>query len=445
MQADFIQITRSAIRRNQSWSLIDGHKDARANATSGEFARHYGSVKISRIAVSFSLVIVSKVIYPTFALAEATAGKPAATTVYYISPHGDDGNPGTMASPWRTIQKAANTVSAGDTAVLLDGVYEEGSVNISRSGSAGAPITFKAQNKWQAVLSSTSGCNPGISIKASYITVKDIRFSVSPNNVQCRAYSSSNVAIRAWNSVDPTPSNPTTGYVGFIADGIKVDAGSQRSEGVKSNQDFTVIENSESGNALELFNNKDSIIRNNVIVGQDPSGTSILAKGGVRNIQIYNNVIHNKARKASAVALGGYSCDACFFDAITKIEAYNSVAYNNVVINESGGNMMGLVLEGAKNSAFFNNVVIGGQLSMAPGGRTAGHQAATENPTFKNNIVICDRNSVALNGSYAGLLTIDSNTFHNCSKVPAQAHPRVGEPLFVNPASVRNHNGQDLR
>jgi len=61
-----------------------------------------------------------------------------------------------------------------------------------------------------------------------------------------------------------------------------------------SNQDFTIIQNSESGNALELFNSKNSIIRNNVVTGQDKFGVSIFAKGGVRSAQIYNNVVYNQ-------------------------------------------------------------------------------------------------------------------------------------------------------
>ncbi|MDB5823503.1 MAG: uncharacterized protein JWR21_2207, partial [Herminiimonas sp.] len=243
---------------------------------------------------------------------------------YYISTSGNDANAGSQSAPWRTIQQAANTLVAGDTAVLLDGTYEEGSVNFTHSGTAAKPITIRAQNKWQAILGSTSGCNPGFSIGASYITVKDIRFSTSARNVQCGIYTSANVAIRAWNSVDATPSNPTTGNVGFVADGIKVDGGPARSEGVKSNQDFTIIQNSEFANSMEIFNSKNSIIRNNVVTGQDGYGVSILAKGGVRSAQIYNNVVHNTFKGGYAIYMVGYSCDTCFYDQSAKIEAYNS-------------------------------------------------------------------------------------------------------------------------
>ena len=360
--------------------------------------------------------------------------------MYYISPTGNDSNAGTSSAPWRTIQKAASTVSAGATVILKDGNYEEPSVSFRRSGTADKPITFKAQNKWKAVLSSTSGCNPGFSIKASYITVKDMRFSVSPKNVACSTFSSANVAIRAWESTPPSPSNPSTGYVGFVADGVYVDAGLGRDVGIKSNQDYSIIQNSEIGNDVNLLNNRDSIIRNNVIFGQNRHGISIVAKGGVRNAQIYGNVIRNKSTKGQAIYLGGYSCDACHFDTKTNIEAYNSVAYNNVIINESGVDMVGLVFQGAHNSAFFNNVVVGGQISMQLGGHNSGPQASVHNPKFVNNIVICTSGDPAQSprgwsGNYTGTLTVDHNNFNNCTGTLAQAHPVTGDPLFVNRTS----------
>lgn len=66
-----------------------------------------------------------------------------ATTIglsYYVSTSGNDTNPGTLGSPWRTIQHAANTVAAGDTVFVRSGVYKE-HVNIPVSGSATAGYT----------------------------------------------------------------------------------------------------------------------------------------------------------------------------------------------------------------------------------------------------------------------------------------------------------------
>jgi parallel beta-helix repeat protein len=70
---------------------------------------------------------------------------------FYVSPSGSDSNPGTLAAPWRTIGKAAATLSAGQTVYLRAGTYAEGmgtscttsynTVSFSNSGTSGAPIT----------------------------------------------------------------------------------------------------------------------------------------------------------------------------------------------------------------------------------------------------------------------------------------------------------------
>jgi len=46
-------------------------------------------------------------------------------TVYYVATTGNDSNPGTRTSPWRTIQKAADTLIAGDTVYIRKGTYKE--------------------------------------------------------------------------------------------------------------------------------------------------------------------------------------------------------------------------------------------------------------------------------------------------------------------------------
>ena len=65
-------------------------------------------------------------------------------TVYYVATNGSDANPGTLAAPWKTIQKAANTLIPGDTAFIRGGVYyERVRVNVSGSNTGGL-ITFTA-------------------------------------------------------------------------------------------------------------------------------------------------------------------------------------------------------------------------------------------------------------------------------------------------------------
>lgn len=44
---------------------------------------------------------------------------------YYVSVSGHDANPGTAEDPWRTMQKAVNTMAPGDTTFVREGVYDE--------------------------------------------------------------------------------------------------------------------------------------------------------------------------------------------------------------------------------------------------------------------------------------------------------------------------------
>jgi hypothetical protein len=65
---------------------------------------------------------------------------------YYVDashPMASDTNSGTEISPWPTIQKAANTVMAGDTCYVKAGTYNE-RVTPSNSGTRGNLITFAA-------------------------------------------------------------------------------------------------------------------------------------------------------------------------------------------------------------------------------------------------------------------------------------------------------------
>ncbi|NOX61536.1 MAG: DUF1565 domain-containing protein [Chloroflexi bacterium] len=71
---------------------------------------------------------------------------------YYVATYGDDANPGTLNKPWRTIQHAADNVSAGDAVYVRAGVYYE-TVFIETSGNADhGYITFSSYPGETAIL-----------------------------------------------------------------------------------------------------------------------------------------------------------------------------------------------------------------------------------------------------------------------------------------------------
>jgi hypothetical protein len=75
-------------------------------------------------------------------------------TTYFISPDGNNNNPGSIEQPFQTIQKCANVAQPGDTCLIREGVYRE-LVQPQNSGLPNAPITFQAYNGEQVVISAT--------------------------------------------------------------------------------------------------------------------------------------------------------------------------------------------------------------------------------------------------------------------------------------------------
>ncbi len=74
-------------------------------------------------------------------LSSMAAATNAAT--FYVAPNGSNSNPGTIASPFATLQKAHDIANPGDTIYMRGGSYvlNDAAVQISRSGISGKLIT----------------------------------------------------------------------------------------------------------------------------------------------------------------------------------------------------------------------------------------------------------------------------------------------------------------
>lgn len=73
---------------------------------------------------------------------------------YYVSLDGNDANPGTLAEPWGSIQKAVDTMTAGDLVYVRGGQYDsiQGGWVFKNSGTATQPITITNYPGEQVVL-----------------------------------------------------------------------------------------------------------------------------------------------------------------------------------------------------------------------------------------------------------------------------------------------------
>ncbi len=92
------------------------------------------------------------------AVANITIGTGAA---FYVATTGNDNNNGSIGAPWRTIQHAATTATAGATVYVMGGVYNE-IVTFANSGSATAGyITFESYPGQTAIVDGTGLTVPG--------------------------------------------------------------------------------------------------------------------------------------------------------------------------------------------------------------------------------------------------------------------------------------------
>ena len=82
---------------------------------------------------------------------------PTGLNFYVSAATGEDSNPGTEVSPWKTIQHAADALTNGPTGVTVHvapGTYAEG-VSMSVGGTATAPVIFLSEERWGAHIDAT--------------------------------------------------------------------------------------------------------------------------------------------------------------------------------------------------------------------------------------------------------------------------------------------------
>lgn len=114
--------------------------------------------KIHNPKSAFALVELLAAVLVLLALLAGQADARAAKE-FYVSTAGSDSGAGTLASPYRTIQKAADMATqAGDNVYVRSGTYRE-SVTISGTGTTTNPISFKPYNNERVTI---TGLRPPI-------------------------------------------------------------------------------------------------------------------------------------------------------------------------------------------------------------------------------------------------------------------------------------------
>ncbi len=237
---------------------------------------------------------------------------------YYVSTSGDDANSGEEAQPWASIQKAANTLLAGDTVFIKAGTYHE-RVVVQNSGTAGNDVVFSNYQNDEVVIDGT-GISWGGSWNGlfdisgkSYIQIRGLNvvnadyagFWIEDSDhiliEDCYTYNTFSSGIGVWSS----------SYIAIRGNEIELACNDGEQECI------TVA----SSNHCEIYENE---VHHN---GQGTNGgEGIDVKQGSHDVEVYKNVVHHLNNR-----LGIYA-DAW------DLHTYNIHIYQNVIhhCSESG-------------------------------------------------------------------------------------------------------------
>jgi hypothetical protein len=242
-----------------------------------------------------------------FVLSHSLAAQ--AGSSFFVSTSGSDSNPGTIGSPWLTIQHAANTVSAGATVYVFGGVYNE-SVNFPSSGTASAPITFRSYPGQTAVIDGTGVSCCGSSQVQGLINIVNQSY-LTISGFEIRNYTTS--------SENETPS------------GVWI-TGSGTGLRILNNRVHNITTMSEAnGNAfgISVYGTSKTPITQLVISGNEVyelrtgESESLNVDGNVTHFKITNNLVHDN--------------DNIGIDAI-GYEGVGPVGYDEAMYGEISGN-----------------------------------------------------------------------------------------------------------
>ncbi len=370
---------------------------------------------------------------------------------------GSDGNDGNEARPWKTIQRANDSLRPGQTVLVRAGEYRRTDysviVEITKSGRPDAYITYKAYPGEVAKLRSTVGLNyNGFEVLANYIIIDGFEIEGHLKELSLAQAQAEQVAKQNGGPI--TPLTVSSGITFGNLEGSLVTAhhGIARNNLVYDHPqaginalgaDYIIFENNVVQNNSSLsyfggsginffqlrdFDNENSgyrnIIRNNISTGnrnlipclcfdfrQPTDGNGIIiddftATGYEGKTLITNNIVYNNGGRGIHVFQSG------------NVDIFGNTAYRNSTIEVTGQGE--ITAQDAFNVRVFNNIL------FASDGRPANRAERVTNVLFDYNIVFGGtgfnasggaRNLTATNPLFAA--TLGPNAFMLLSGSPA--------------------------
>ncbi len=378
-------------------------------------------------------------------------------STYYVAKNGNDLNPGTENLPWKTIQKAANTLLPGDMVYVKNGIYNE-RVAPSKSGNPTAYITYSAYPghtvtidgrnitlpQWSGLLDiqevnyiRISGfriMNAGPGLNNAGILVDNASHIIIENNY---IYNTVSSGIGIWNSSYVIVSGNeialccNDGYQECISVG-----GSDHFE-IKGNHIHHGGPGSNGGEGIDIKDGShDGKVYKNNIHNMNRVGMYCDAwDKHTYNIEIYQNRVHHNNADGFAVAseMGGL---------LENIYIYNNISYNNyyrgIVIGDWGGQVPSHPIDNVK---IINNTFYGNGTSGWGGGIDLDNKWAT-NIIIRNNLLSENKSFTIVVDPSVPTPVVDYNLIDGFKNYPNETkgiNYQEGNPLLVNPSLENFH------
>ncbi len=386
---------------------------------------------------------------------------PAPGATYYVATSGSNANLGTEAQPWRTIQKAAITLIAGDTVYVKAGTYRERVVS-RNSGNRGNYIAYTAypgdtvtidgtgiaMGRWDGLFDVTD---------RSYIKISGFRITNSAS-AGIFAYDSSHITINK-NYTYNTFSSGIGIWCGdnIIIDGNEVELacndGPQECITVAVTDTFEIKNNhvhhggpgTHGGEGIDVKHGSSNgkVYQNHVHDIPNRQGIYVDAwDKHTYNIDVFRNIVHDCATEGFAVAseAGGL---------LENVIIHNNIAYNNGSVGITiAGWGQSAVEHPMKNIKVINNTFYNNGRDDWGGGIIVANPNA-ENVVIRNNI--CSQNlsfQIAVEPDVsAANLTVDHNLIDGYREYPwgeiCGSDYVEGNSMFINPSKADFHLKED--
>ena len=349
---------------------------------------------------------------------------PTITTAqtYYVSPTGNDANPGTITLPWKTPAKAGATAQAGDTVIFRGGVYYSQLTPKNSGNTTNGWITFQAYPgeeptiihdaffskgvnidgvnfiKIIGLTAIAAGSNgPGISINNAhhiqilncvvrdsatsgiattngidYITIEGNKIH---NNSNIGQYNGSGISI--WNSGGPIFDN-ASGYHIIIKNNLIYNNRNLTAE--PSDGNGIILDNNDQGGTAASQLPK-ALVANNVIF--DNGGRCIHVRNSSNADVINNTCYHNLETEKIAEGCNG---EITLQRTNTYDSSINIQVYNNIVYGKGGtcnqGRSQAFLFQVFCNSSYCPQFKSGYNLWYNGAVNQSGTNDLTANPNF---------------------------------------------------------------